>query len=299
MIKARGVSVSYRTGLTGRFRALEGFDFSLEKGDIFGLLGHNGAGKSTAMYCFLGLIKPDAGMVRVMGEEISPGCRLFGKISYLPEEAHYHAYLTVEESVRYYSGLYGMNLPAGRGEDLLRRFGLWDFRKMKLSHCSKGMKQKVGIVQALLNESAELILLDEPTRGLDPSTTRDFRDCLLELNRRGATILLNSHILSEVEMVCNRIAIMSKGRVIVQDELNRLVGVREDMYEVEFEARSDVPEFVKESMRTSSTVRGQVETPDLRAFLDYAERGGIRIYQCALKRISLEDVFSKAMEGER
>ncbi|MBI5378750.1 MAG: ABC transporter ATP-binding protein, partial [Nitrospirae bacterium] len=153
MIAAEQVTVSFRRGLWGkRLKALDGFSLTVQEGDLFGLLGPNGAGKSTAMYCFLGLIRPDAGQVTVSGQHVFPGSPLFQEVAYLPEEPHYHLYLTVEEAVGYYAALYGNGADRRQVDRAIERVGLTEFRDLKLSKCSKGMKQKVGIAQCLINQ---------------------------------------------------------------------------------------------------------------------------------------------------
>ena len=188
MIRADDVAVTFRKGrLKGRIEALRGFSLEVGRGDIFALLGPNGAGKSTAMYSFLGLIKPEKGSIEVFGEAPEPGGEIFRRIAYLPEEPHYHLYLTVEEAVSFYASLYGGGITKGRIDEAIERVGLAEHRDLRLSKCSKGMKQKTGIAACLLNDP-ELVFLDEPTRGLDPIIVKEFRDILLEMNRGGTTI---------------------------------------------------------------------------------------------------------------
>lgn len=278
-------------------RALDGFSISVEKGDIFGLLGPNGAGKSTAMYCFLGLIKPNKGDVTVLGERPEPGSKMFERIGYVPEEPHYHLYLTIEESVRYYASLYRKEIPDSKVLEAIDRIGLLEFRDLRLDKCSKGMKQKVGIAACLLN-NPELLFLDEPTRGLDPLVGKEFRDILLEMNRRGTTIVINSHILSEIEMVCNRVAIMDKGKVLVQDELRNLMRFDLENYSVEFDITEDIPDYITQTTKTINTIKGEIPTIKLKEFLNFVYEKGLKIYECSLKRFSLEDVFFNLLKGD-
>ncbi|PYV45723.1 MAG: multidrug ABC transporter ATP-binding protein, partial [Acidobacteria bacterium] len=240
MIEADKLTVIFRRG---PFRkpivALQRFSIQVQQGDIFGLLGPNGAGKSTALYCLLGLIRPNHGSVRVLGESPQPGSALFEGVAYVPEEPHYHLYLTVEEAVSYYGSLYRHEVSKMKVNEAIQRVGLTEFRDLKVSRCSKGMKQKVGIATCLLT-TPRLVFLDEPTRGLDPVMTREFREMLLDLNRQGSTIFINSHILSEVESVCNRVAIMQRGRVLAQDEMTRLLRTDSDSYAVECDAAANL-----------------------------------------------------------
>ena len=195
MIVAENVHVRFRRGLRRRqIQALNGLNLEVREGDFFALVGQNGAGKSTAMYCFLGLMKPTSGKVQVMGKTPGLGSPLYEGVAYLPEEPHYHLYLTVEEATRYYASLYGKRIPDKTINEALERLGLAQFKSLRLAKCSKGMKQKVGIAQCLIHET-RLLFLDEPTRGLDPLVIREFRESLLEIHQRGATIVMNSHVL--------------------------------------------------------------------------------------------------------
>jgi ABC-type multidrug transport system ATPase subunit len=226
VIHAEGVFVHFSRGwFRGVTRALDGLDLEIREGDFFALLGQNGAGKSTAMYCLLGLLRPTKGTVSLLGKPPELGSDTYRYVSYLPEEPHYHDYLTVQEAVSYYGALYGAPVPRKLLDDTLERLRLAEHRKLALRKCSKGMKQKVGIAQCLVNTEARVLFLDEPMRGLDPLTVRDFREILIERNRAGATIVMNSHILAEVELVANRAAIIDRGKVVAQDELSRLARV--------------------------------------------------------------------------
>ncbi|MBI5624980.1 MAG: ABC transporter ATP-binding protein [Elusimicrobia bacterium] len=291
MISARDVAVAFSQGwFKPKIRALDGFSVSVEPGDVFGLLGPNGAGKSTAMYCFLGLIAPDRGAVRVRGESPDPGSPLFRRIAYVPEDPHYHEYLTVREALDYYAALYGMRIPGSKVGSALERVGLAESQTMRISHCSKGMKQKVGLAACLLGEP-DLVFLDEPTRGLDPLAVKEFRDVIVEMNRRGATFVINSHVLSEVEMVCTRVAIMNKGRVALQDRTQNLLKYDLESYTVEFSSAGQAPSCVGEAKTEAGRTRGIVPAARLGEFLGFIAEKRSTLYECSLKRLTLEDAF--------
>ncbi len=137
------------------------------------------------------------------------------------------------------------------------RLGLAQFKTLPLAKCSKGMKQKVGIAQCLLHET-RLLFLDEPTRGLDPLVVREFREALQEIHRRGATIVMNSHVLSEIEMLANRVAIIDGGKVVVQDELRNLLVPNQELYAVAFEANGSTPDYLTSIERLGNLVRGSI-----------------------------------------
>jgi ABC-2 type transport system ATP-binding protein len=285
-----------RSAFKGKVKALNGLSLEIREGDFFALVGQNGAGKSTAMYCFLGLLKPTSGRVEVMGRTPDLGSPLYERVAYLPEEPHYHLYLTVEEATRYYASLYGKHVPAKTINEALERLGLGQFKNLPLSKCSKGMKQKVGIAQCLIRET-RLLFLDEPTRGLDPLLVREFRETLREINKRGATIVMNSHVLSEIEMLANRVAVIERGKVVVQDELRNLLTVERELYSVAFDANGSVPEYLGSVERVGSVVKGSIPKEKLYEFMDYARAAGLNVHECSLKKISLEDSFFKIIKG--
>lgn len=297
MIVADDVHMHFRRGFLRRqVRALNGLSLEVREGDFFALVGQNGAGKSTAMYCFLGLIRPTSGKLRVMGRIPDLGSPLYDNVAYLPEEPHYHLYLTVEEATRYYASLYGKRVPIKTINDALERLGLAPFKTLPLAKCSKGMKQKVGIAQCLIHET-RLLFLDEPTRGLDPLIVREFREALREIHQRGATIVMNSHVLSEIEMLANRVAIIERGKVVVQDDLRNLLTLDHELYNVTFEANGAMPDYLASVERLGNLVKGSVPKERLYDFMDYARSSNLNVHDCSLKKISLEDSFFKIIKG--
>lgn len=297
MIIAEDVHMHFRRGLLGRkVRALNGLTLEVRDGDFFALVGQNGAGKSTAMYSFLGLLKPTSGKVEVMGKIPDLGSPLYEGVAYLPEEPHYHLYLTVEEATRYYASLYGKRVPSDAVNEILERLGLAQFKTLPLSKCSKGMKQKVGIAQCLIHET-RLLFLDEPTRGLDPLAVREFREVLREIHQRGATIVMNSHVLSEIEMLANRVAIIEGGKVIAQDDLRNLLTLDRELYSVTFEPNGAIPDYLTSVERLGNVVKGSIPKERLYDFMDYTRNSGLDVHECALKKISLEDSFFKLVKG--
>jgi len=298
VIAAENVRVHFRRGLLGEpIRALDGLSLEVREGDFFALVGQNGAGKSTAMYCFLGLLKPTSGNLRVMGQVPGLGSKLYDRVAYLPEEPHYDLYLTVEEAVRYYVSLYGMRVSVQKIREVLERLGLEPFRDLPLAKCSKGMKQKVGIAQCLVHET-RLVFLDEPTRGLDPIVVMLFRDVLREINRRGSTIVMNSHVLSEIEMLSNRVAIIEKGKVIAQDELRNLTRLDQERYAVAFETNGNVPDYLVVEEDQGSRVKGCIPADRLYDFMDFARQACLRVLECSLKKATLEESFVKILKGD-
>jgi len=220
IINCNNISVTFRNRLR-KFKALDGVSFKVNEGDIFGFLGPNGAGKTTTMNCILGMLPPNTGAVNVFGEPLTPGCSSFKDISYLPEVPIYPEYLTVFEAVRYFADLYDPKITDFTINEYLERFQMDKYKNFLLKKCSKGMIQKVGVIQSIISKP-KLLFLDEPTRGLDPMTVKIMREALLELNENGTTIFLNSHVIPEVEMICNRIAVINKGQIVSEENIDRI-----------------------------------------------------------------------------
>lgn len=298
MIHAEDVHVHFRSKLFRRkVRALNGLTLQVREGDFFALVGRNGAGKSTAMYCFLGLLRPTSGKIQVMGQLPELGSRLYKNVAYLPEEPHYHLYLTVEEATRYYSSLYGRGVSDKTINESLERLGLGQFKSLPLAKCSKGMKQKVGIAQCLIHQP-QVLFLDEPTRGLDPLMVREFRESLREIHQRGATIVMNSHVLSEIEMLANRVAIIDRGKVVVQDELQNLLTLNQELYKVVYEGNRAAPEYLTAVERTGNLVRALLPKSRLGDFMADVSNRGLILHECSLKKTSLEESFFNVIKGE-
>ena len=298
IIEAQNVCVKFRTGWRKHIAALDHFSLEVAEGDIFGLLGPNGAGKSTAMHCFLGLMQPNAGRISVCGAQPSLGAPLFDDILYLPEEPHYHLYLNVREAVEYYAQLHRRPIPRASILGAIDRVGLAEHQGLRLSKCSKGMKQKVGLAVCMLFRP-KVLFLDEPTRGLDPVMVRDFRNYMLDISREGTTIVLNSHVLSEVELVCNRVAIVHRGRAVAQGAMKDLVRMNEDLYEVVMDPVTEVPSFLLDARQVAGTLFARVARERLGELVSFIQQQGVRMQSCRLQRETLEDVYLRIMQEGR
>ena len=206
-----------------RVRALDGLDLEIGRGEVFGLLGPNGSGKSTTIKLLVGLLHATSGEARVLGahpRDVASKARL----GFLPEESPFHPHLTAEETLRFHASLFSIPGRAARQrtDALLGRMGLGRDRSRRVGEFSKGMLRRLGMALALLNEP-ELVILDEPTSGLDPLGTRDFKDLLAELRREGRTVLLSSHLLGDAEEVCDRVAILHRGRLAAAGKVSTLL----------------------------------------------------------------------------
>lgn len=211
--------------------AVRDLDLQVETGEVYGLLGPNGSGKSTTLKIILGLVSPTRGRTRIFGDDSSQVATR-RSVGFLPESPYFYKFLTGAETLRFFGklcGLRGAEL-TDRVQQLLELVGLIDARHQRLGTYSKGMLQRIGLAQALINEPA-LLVLDEPTAGVDPAGSRDIRDLIVDLKKRGVTVLLSSHLLEHVEEVCDRIGILSKGMLVREGPLEELIEI-EDRTEV-------------------------------------------------------------------
>jgi ABC-2 type transport system ATP-binding protein len=195
------------------------------------------------------------------------------------------------EAVAFYASLSGVRASSPQIGQILERLGLAEFRDLRLSKCSKGMKQKVGIAQCLLH-TPSLLFLDEPMRGLDPIMVREFRLILAGLHRDGVTIVMNSHMLAEVEALATRVAVLDKGRVVAEDAIGNFTREASDVYLVEFErSQADLPMFLTLQDQKDRSIRGTIPAEAFHAFHDYVRAQGLSVLSCVLKRRTLEESF--------
>jgi ABC-2 type transport system ATP-binding protein len=296
MIRAERVSVHFKRFRHKPLKALDDLSIEIKQGEFFALLGENGAGKSTAMHCFLGLLRPTSGSVTILGRPVVRGESFFEQVGYIPEEPHYPGYLTVREAIDYYASLYTRPIPGAERLALLDRLGLAEFSDLPISKCSKGMKQKVGIVQALLNRPT-LLLIDEPMRGLDPVGVHDLREILSELHRQGTTVVMNTHILAEIEDVATRVAILKRGRLAVDAAVADLTQVDSEYYEVQFESDNFAPAYLGNLTRQGPVAHASLSETRLSEFVSGLEAAGGRLHSCTRAKRSLEESFLMAVRG--
>jgi len=208
-----------------RARAVDGVSFELQPGEVFGLLGPNGSGKSTTIKILLGLLHADSGEVRVLGRP-PRDVRVKARVGYLPEESYLYPYLDARETLRFYASLFGLRGAERekRIDGLLDMVGLSHTGRRRVGEFSKGMARRIGLAQALINDP-DLVILDEPTSGLDPLGTRQVKDIVRALADRGKTVLLSSHLLADVEDVCDRVTILYGGKVRAAGPIRELLQV--------------------------------------------------------------------------
>lgn len=214
------------------YRALDGLTMSVEEGEVFGFLGPNGAGKSTTLKLLMGLIFPTAGTARILGRPI--GDRTMRRqIGFLPENPTFYDHLTAEELLHYFAGLSGVSASARRQRvtAVLDEVGIGGERRLRLRSYSKGMIQRVGVAQALVSEP-RVVFFDEPMSGLDPLGRRQLRQLMLRLRDRGCTVFFSSHILSDAEALCSRVAILAQGRLVAHGRLSEMVAFEQRGWEL-------------------------------------------------------------------
>ncbi len=228
VIETRNLNKVYRD-FWGRqkVRALKALDLEIRRGEIFGLLGPNGSGKTTTIKLILGLLFPTSGQALVFGREATD-VKKNERIGYLPEESYLYRFLNAEETLDFYGRLFNMASPLRRQRtsDLIDMVGLGWAKRRQLREYSKGMTRRIGLAQALINDP-ELIVLDEPTTGLDPIGTREMKDLILRLRDEGKTILMCSHLLADVQDVCDRIGILYQGELQELGRVDSLLKVRD------------------------------------------------------------------------
>jgi len=223
-LKITDLHKSFKTGfLLKKKKILKGISLEVEQGEIFGYLGPNGAGKTTTIKCLLGLIFPEKGEISILGQ---PYLSLSAKerIGFLPENPYFYDYLTASEFLQFYSQLFQKMKDGGRDriEGLLRLVGLEKSSHLQLRKFSRGMLQRIGLAQALINEPS-IVFLDEPLGGLDPLGRKEIRDVIIRLRDEGKTVFLSSHILQDIEVICDRVAIIVNGQILNSGRLQDLI----------------------------------------------------------------------------
>jgi ABC-2 type transport system ATP-binding protein len=299
IIEIEGLTKDFRVGFWKKrpVRALDHLNLSVEKGEVFGFLGPNGAGKTTTLMILMNLIRPTDGSARVIGEPVS-SVSLRQRIGYLPENPYFYDYLTAEELLLYVGKLFGMRQPAlgDRVSVLLENVGLQDARRLQLRKFSKGMVQRIGLAQAMINDP-EVIFLDEPMSGLDPLGRRDVRQTILGLKRNGVTVFFSSHILPDVEALCDRVAILNHGRLQQMGALHEILKVKIEAHEIVLAGIT--PELVDGLRQLCDEMNPMGERVQLRAaspqqveqIISYALAHGAGLVSVNPIRPSLEEHF--------
>src|SRR6266576_2485539 len=282
-----------------RKTSLESLTMQVQDGEVFGFLGPNGAGKSTTIKLLMGIIFPTAGSAQILGRPVSD-VTMHRDIGYLPEQPYFYDYLTAAEVLDYFARFHGFSTAERneRVQKMLKKVGLETAGKIQLRKYSKGMLQRVGLAQAILHDP-KLVILDEPMSGLDPVGRREVRDIILELKREGKTVMFSTHILSDAEMLCDRVGVIVGGKLRGVGAPGTLVDMKTQGMEILFELRgtSNAPLFSK-ATRTGDCYRLQVAEEELYAAIDQLRAAGARILSVAQVKATLEEFFTNLVEAD-
>lgn len=300
-IETDGLSKDYLVGFwrPRPYPALRGLTLQAERGEVFGFLGPNGAGKSTAIKLLMQLIFPTAGTAMILGRPLGDlGIRR--RIGFLPENPSFYDYLSAEELLTYFAGLF--DIPArerpARVAAVLDRVGIGAERRLRLRSYSKGMVQRVGIAQALINEP-EIVFFDEPMSGLDPIGRREVRRLLLDLRDRGTTVFFSSHILSDAEALCSRVAVVAQGRLVATGRLSELLSEEQRGWEIVADGLTAMAlPSLQSRARTSTLVHDgryalEFGPDDPARLLQLVTDAGGRVVSLNAQRETLEDFFMR------
>jgi ABC-2 type transport system ATP-binding protein len=260
-----------------RVMAVKNLSLSVQPGEVYGLLGPNGCGKSTTLKILLGLVTPNSGRALIFGKD-SREYRSRRDVGFLPENPYFYKFLTAAETLAFYGKICGLSgkILATRIDELIELVGLRDARDRRVGGFSKGMLQRIGLAQALIQDPG-LVVLDEPTAGVDPSGSHQIRDLILDLKKRGKTVLLTSHLLEQVQEICDRVGIMARGEMIREGSLDDLVRVKNQT------------EFVIEN--ASPELAAQIE--------NLVAQSPARLVATRQPERSLESVFLELTAGDR
>ena len=296
-IETRKLTKTYRTRLAGEVKVVNNLDLVVEEGEIFGFLGPNGAGKTTTIKMLLGIIYPSEGEGYVLGKEIGD-MDVHKIISYLPERPYYYEHMTGMELLKFYGALFGIH-DVQFFQRLLEKVSLAGDASKTIAQYSKGMQQRIGLAQSLLNDP-KLLFLDEPTGGLDPIAHTEIRDLILNFRDEGRTVFISSHELSEVERICDRVAIINRGIIEKQGKLEDLLrGGRIEI--IADNVNRQVADSIKPSDSTISFHEGRLildmpEEQDINGILDALRNGKAKVVSVIPRRKRLEDLFIETVK---
>jgi ABC-2 type transport system ATP-binding protein len=282
-------------------RSLDNLSLTVEDGEIFGFLGPNGAGKTTTLKLLTGLIFPTRGTARIRGRSIDD-IGMHREIGYLPEQPYFYDYLTARELLDYYARFssYSTIERRGRVARLLERVGLASAADLQLRKYSKGMLQRVGIAQAILHDP-QVVFLDEPMSGLDPIGRREVRDIILELRKQGRTVFFSTHILSDAEVLCDRVAVLAGGKLQGVGAPGEIMSLEVQSMDVWFElpAGQDPPTLSGNVTRIGARCHVEIPASELYAALDQLRRSQARLLSVSPVRPTLEDYFLRLVQDEK
>ena len=300
-IEINGLGKRYRAGFwhNQEKTALRDLSLTVEEGEVFGCLGPNGAGKTTTLKLLMGLTRPSSGSARILGMDFRDP-RVKSQIGFLPEQPYFYDYLTASELLLYYAHLSGLSDPAAQVAAMLKRVSLEDAAHRQLRKFSKGMLQRLGIAQAILHDP-RLVFLDEPMSGLDPIGRRQVRDLIQELKDAGKTVFFSTHILSDAEALCDRVAVLHHGELrgikVVGDLIKQAQGEVEIIWEGE-QALSGIRELSGDAhaaVQAGGNLRATIAEAQLNAAIDRLRAHNARLVSVTPVRGTLEEFFAASL----
>lgn len=280
--------------------SLEKLNMQVESGEIFGFIGPNGAGKSTTIKLLMRLIFPTAGSARILGKPIGD-IEIHRDIGYLPEQPYFYDYLTAAELLDYFARFHDLTAAdrKERVQQMLKKVGLETAGKIQLRKYSKGMLQRVGLAQAILHDP-QVVILDEPMSGLDPVGRREVRDIILELKRKGKTVMFSTHILSDAEMLCDRVGVIVGGKLRGVGNPEQIVDMKTQGMEILFElSGQSVAPLLAKATRTGDRYRLQVPEEELYCALEQLRGANAKIISVTQVKATLEEFFMNLVEADR
>ena len=318
LLKIKNVKKAYRKyNLFGKevskFSALNGLNLNVNKGQIYGFLGPNGAGKTTTIKCIIGILEADSGEIIIDGKNIKNNELYFkNKIGFLPEQVGLYGRLTAKETLQFYGGFFDLSTDEieKRGKNLLARLGLEKDSNRKVAEYSLGMRKRLALCVALLN-NPEILVLDEPTSGLDPRGVKALRVVLKDLNKKGLTIILSSHVLTEVQEICSHVGIINRGKLIREESIEDIRKEIEKksiklLLKVKKFSENDAKDLLKNNKIKNLNQKFNGKHEELIVELkeesipwvtDYLVSKGIQIYSIEPQKNTLEEIFLKETGG--
>ena len=318
LLKIKNVKKAYRKyNLFGKevskFSALNGLNLNVNKGQIYGFLGPNGAGKTTTIKCIIGILEADSGEIIIDGKNIKNNELYFkNKIGFLPEQVGLYGRLTAKETLQFYGGFFDLSTDEieNRGKNLLARLGLEKDSNRKVAEYSLGMRKRLALCVALLN-NPEILVLDEPTSGLDPRGVKALRVVLKDLNKKGLTIILSSHVLTEVQEICSHVGIINRGKLIREESIEDIRKEIEKksiklLLKVKKFSENDAKDLLKNNKIKNLNQKFNGKHEELIVELkeenipwvtDYLVSKGIQIYSIEPQKNTLEEIFLKETGG--
>jgi ABC-2 type transport system ATP-binding protein len=282
-------------------RSLENLSMQVQTGEVFGFLGPNGAGKSTTIKLLMRLIFPTSGTARILGKSIED-VSMHQEVGYLPEQPYFYDYLTAAELLDYFARFHGLKAAdrQERVQRMLKKVGLETARKIQLRKYSKGMLQRAALAQAILHDP-QVVVLDEPMSGLDPLGRREVRDIILELKKEGRTVLFSTHILSDAEMLCDRVGVIVGGKLRGVGAPGEMVGIQAQGMEILFELNGTGNAFalLDKATKTGERYRAQLPETELYGALEELKAAGARILSVTQLKPTLEEFFMNLVDADR